>query len=140
MLKGIDPLLTPDLLRLLAQAGHGDMIAVVDRNFPAYSQGAPTIDLPGVDVTQALRAIAALLPIDVDFLDTPVQHMLTVGGEPGPAVDDVHAVLVAAEGREVAMEGLERFAFYAAAKRAFVIVRTSDQRPYADFLVAKGVI
>ncbi len=140
MLKGLDPLLTPGLLLLLAEAGHGDVVAVVDRNFPARSRGVPAIDLPGATVTEALRAICAVLPVDVHFQPTPVKHMLTADGTPGPAVEDVHTVLVAAEGHEVGMEGLERFAFYEAASHAYAIVRTSETRPYACFLVAKGVV
>ena len=140
MLKGLDPLLTPDLLRFLAAAGHGDVVAVVDRNFPARSSGLPVIDLPGVDVTSALRAICSLLPIDVDVDDAPVRHMLTGAGTPGPAVQDVHATLVAAEGREVPLRGLDRFAFYEAARGAYVVVQTGDDRPYACFLVTKGVV
>ena len=140
MLKGVNPLLTPDLLFLLAEAGHGDVVAVVDRNFPAHSQGVPVVDLPGATVTDALGAICTLLPVDVHFQPTPVRHMLTADGSPGPAVDDVRAVLAAAEGHDVGMEGLERFAFYEAASHAHVIVQTSETRPYACFLVAKGVI
>ena len=140
MLRGIDPLLTPDLLRHLAAAGHGDVVAVVDRNFPAHATWAPVIDLPGADVTRALRAICALLPIDVDFEPTPVRHMLTGEGAPGPAVEDVRAVLVASEGRDVPMRGIERYAFYDAVRAARVVVQTSDDRPYACFLVAKGVL
>lgn len=140
MLKGIDPLLTPDLLLLIAEAGHGDVIAVVDKNYPAHSAGVPVVELPGADVTAALRAICSLLPVDRLFQPNPVKHMLTVEGVPGPAVEDVRATLVAAEGHEVGMEGLERFAFYAAAKEAYALVHTSDDRPYACFLVAKGVV
>ena len=140
MLKGIDPLLVPDLLLLLAKAGHGDVVAVVDRNFPAHSTGVPVVELPGATVTEALRAICTLLPVDVHVQPTPVKHMVTAEGKPGPAVDDVHAVLVAAEGHEVGMEGIERFAFYEAAARACVVVRTSETRPYACFLVAKGIV
>ena len=140
MLKGIDPLLTPDLLMLLAQAGHGDVIAVVDRNFPAYAAGVPVVDLPGADVTQAMRAICSLLPVDRLFQPNPVRHMLTADGTPGPAVEDVRAELAAAEGQDVGMEGLERFAFYAATREAFAVVQTSETRPYACFLVTKGVL
>ncbi len=140
MLKGIDPLLTPDLLMLLAQAGHGDVIAVVDRNFPAYAAGVPVVDLPGADVAEATRAICSLLPVDRLFQPNPVRYMQTADGTPGPAVEDVHAALVAAEGHEVGLEGLERFAFYAAAREAFAVVLTSETRPYSCFLIAKGVV
>lgn len=140
MLKGIDPLLTPELLFGIARAGHGDVVAVVDRNFPAFSTGVPVVELPGVDVTAAVRAICALLPVDVDFQPAPVKHMLTGARVAGPAVEDVHAALVDAEGRDIEMEGLDRFAFYDAAARAVLVVHTSDARPYACFLVTKGVI
>jgi L-fucose mutarotase len=140
MLKGIDPLLTPDLLLLLAEAGHGDVVAVVDRNYPAHAAGVPVVELPGAGVAEALRAICTLLPVDVHFQDEPVRYMVTADGTPGPAVDDVRAVLVAAEGHEVGMAGLERFAFYEAASHAYVVVQTTEERPYSCFLVAKGVV
>ena len=79
------------------------------------------------------------MPLDADHIWRR-EHMVTAEGKPGPAVDDVHAVLVAAEGHEVGMEGIERFAFYEAAARACVVVRTSETRPYACFLVAKGIV
>ncbi|CAL8972535.1 MAG: hypothetical protein BGO38_12680 [Cellulomonas sp. 73-145] len=140
MLKGIDPLVTPDLLAGIARAGHGDVVAIVDRNFPASSTGAPVVELPGADVTAAVRAICALLPVDIAFQAAPVKHMLTGDGARGPAVDDVRAALVDAEGRDVGMEGLDRFAFYDAAAGAVLVVHTSDARPYACFLIAKGVL
>lgn len=139
MLKGIDPLLTPDLLLLLAEAGHGDVVAVVDRNYPAHSAGVPVVELPGADVPAALRAICSLLPVD-GFQTYPVRHMLTADGSDGAAVPDVRDALAAAEGRQVDLQGLERFDFYAAAREAFVVVHTSEARPYACFLVAKGVV
>ena len=79
MLKGIDPLLTPDLLRLLAQMGHGDVLAVVDRNYPAHAAGAPVVELAGADLVGALRAILAVLPVDT-FIDPPAWHMLMDSG------------------------------------------------------------
>ncbi len=140
MLKGIDPLLTPGLLLALAEAGHGDAFAVVSRNYAARSKGVPVVYLPGTDVTEALRAICTLLPLDAQLSDTPVRYMLTAGGAPGPAVEGVRAVLAAAEGRQVGMAGLERFAFYEASSHAVAIVQTGDARPYSCFLVTKGVV
>ena len=139
MLKGIDPLLTPDLLRLLAQMGHGDVLAVVDRNYPAHASGAPVVELPGADVATALRAILALLPVDT-FIDPPAWHMLTDAGVPGPAVPAVQAALDAAEGRAVPFAGVARPDFYVAARDAYAVVRTSETLPYACVLLAKGVV
>lgn len=139
MLKGIDPLLTPELLRLLAEMGHGDIIAVVDRNFPAHGSGRPVVELPGADVTAVLSAILTLMPVD-QFRETAAWHMLDDGGGDGPAAAEVHAALENGDGRIVGYAGMSRPDFYSAARRAYCVVRTGDNRPYACFLVAKGVV
>lgn len=138
MLKGIDPLLTPDLLRILAQMGHGDVLAVVDRNYPAFAAGVPALDL-GVDLTVALWAICTVLPLD-QFQKYPVRHMLTDDGAAGPALPDILEVIAQAEGREVGAQGIDRHNFYPAARKSFAVVRTAETRPYACVLLAKGVV
>jgi hypothetical protein len=70
MLKGLDPLLNADLLYVLAAMGHGDELALVDKNFPAVSLGARVIRLEGVDAPRVLEAILSVMPLD-DMLDTP---------------------------------------------------------------------
>lgn len=139
MLKGIDPLLTPDLLLLLAQMGHSDVLAVVDRNYPAHSAGVPVVELAGADVVSAVRAILTLLPVDT-FVDPPAWHMLQDDGSTGPAVPDVQAELDAAEGRTVPFDGVTRPDFYVAARDAYAVVRTAESRPYACVLLSKGVV
>lgn len=139
MLKGIDPVLTPELLLLLAEMGHGDVLAVVDRNYPAHSVRAPVVELAGVGLVTALRAILTLLPVDT-FIDPPAWHMLQDDGSAGPAVPDVHVELDAAEGRSVPFRGIARPDFYAAARGAFAVVRTTEARPYACVLLSKGVV
>src|SRR2546428_13747175 len=76
MLKGIDPLLTPELLKVLAEMGHGDEIVVADANFTAASlgQGKPVIHLPGVGVERATEAVLSLLPLDA-AAEQPAAYM-----------------------------------------------------------------
>ncbi|WAJ26344.1 RbsD/FucU family protein [Antarcticirhabdus aurantiaca] len=146
MLKTIHPLINAELLTVLAEMGHGDELVIADRNFPAESVAAETvsglcIQLAGVDATEAARAILTLFPLDT-FVDTPVQTMAVVGD---PAADiEVHramqAVMDEAEGRAVGMEKAERFAFYEAAKKAYAVVRTTEARPYGNFILKKGVV
>ena len=146
MLKNIPPDLSPDLLWCLASMGHGERLVLVDRNFPAHEVAQHTstkrlIDLPGLDIPGATRAILAVMPLD-DFIPAPVSRMEVVG-DPGkllPMQAEVHAIARAAEGRELGMEALERFAFYEAAKKGFCVVRTSEFRPYGCFLFTMGVI
>ena len=146
MLKGLDPLLSADLLWVLASMGHGDDLALVDGNHPAETIARATtsgrlIRLPGVAIDRAATAIFSVLPID-DFEPAPVRRMQVVG-QPSeiPAVQvEVQAVLDRALGKAQPLVGIERFAFYKAARNAFAVVQCGDPRPYGCFLLRKGVI
>ena len=143
MLKGIDPLLGPGLLRWLAQMGHGDVLCIADRNFPCYGAGQERVwQMTGVGADEALAAVLTLFPVD-SFVPTPVTHMLTDDGTDGPALPAVRAVLDRAEGREVGVRGIGRHGgdgFYARSARAYATIRTSETRPYACYLIEKGVV
>lgn len=146
MLKGIDPLLSPDLLWVLSSMGHGDDLALVDANHPAEAIASLTtskrlIKLPGIAIDRAAKAILSVFPLD-SFVDDPARRMQVVGKplEVPPIQQEVAAVVAAAEGRPVELVGIERFAFYEAAKKAFAVVQVGDPRPYGCFLLRKGVI
>jgi L-fucose mutarotase len=140
VLKNLDPLLVPRLVYHLAAMGHGDEIAVVDRNYPAYSAGPEVIELPGVDTNATVRAILTLLPLDT-FVDVPLLHMEPVSGEPElPIHREITELAGEAEGRVVRAGRLPRHEFYARARTASAIVATSEERPYGCFLLVKGVI
>jgi L-fucose mutarotase len=141
MLKNIDPLLNADLLQVLAAMGHGDDIALVDRNFPAASTARRLIRLDGVDAVSAGRAVLSVFPLD-SFVDHPVLRMQMVAkpDEVPPVQQDFQKIIDAAEGRPWPMGSLERFAFYEAARQAFAVVATNESRPYGCFLLKKGVI
>ena len=141
MLKGLDPLLGPDLLHVLAAMGHGDELVVADGNFPAARVARRLVRLDGVDAPRALRAILSVLPLDT-FTPRPAAVMAVVG-DPDAVPDPVRefqALVDAAAGRPVALEALERFAFYERARAAFAVVATGERRPYGNILVVKGVV
>ncbi len=146
MLKGIDQRLSAEVVHVLMLMGHGDDLVICDVNHPAASIAAETtygrlIDMAGCDIPTAARAILSLMPLD-SFVPAPVSRMQVVGQPQAemPVFARMQAVIDAAEGREVTMEALERFAFYAAAKRAFAIIRTADSGPYGCFILKKGVV
>lgn len=146
MLKGIDPVLSAELLHVLMLMGHGDDLLVCDVNHPAAGIARHTaygrlVDLPGCGIPRAAEAILSLMPLD-DFVDAPVTRMEVVGDPAAevPVFAAVQAVIDRAEGRSIGMRALERFAFYAAAREAFAVVRTSDPGPYGCFLLKKGVV
>lgn len=141
MLKNLDPLLSADLLGHLAAMGHGDVLALVDRNYPAASTARRLVTLSGVDVTTAARAIFSVLPVDT-FVEPAVLRMGAVGNEETvqPVHADVQGVVDEAEGRRVPSAAIERFEFYRRAAEAYLVVATTEDRPYACFLVTKGVV
>lgn len=138
MLRGISPLLTPDLLHALASMGHGDDIVIADANFPAAANARRLIPLAGVDAPTALAAILSLLPLD-DFEPHPARVMQVVGDAaaiPDP-VRDFTAILAR---HDASPYGLERHAFYREAANAFAVVHTGERRFYGNIILRKGVI
>ncbi len=146
MLRGIDQRLSAEIVHVLMLMGHGDDLVICDVNHPAVTIAKDTtygklIDMAGCDIPTAARAILTLMPLDT-FVERPVSRMQMVGQPDGvtPVFGRMQAVIDAAEGRHVPMEALERFAFYAAAKRSFAIIRTADSGPYGCFILKKGVV
>ena len=141
MLKGIDPLLSPELLHVLAAMGHGDEVALVDRNFPAASTARRLVRLDGCDLPEAARAVMSVLPVD-DFVDEPVAGMQMVDTPDvvPPVQQEVFDAVGEAEGHAVGVERVERFAFYARAREAFAVVITGEGRPYGCVILTKGVV
>lgn len=146
MLRGIDRVISAELIHALMLMGHGDDLVICDVNHPAATIARETgygrlISVTGCDIPTLTTAVLKLFPLDT-FVDAPVRRMQPVG-EPDriyPVQQAMQHVVDAAEGRSVRMEALERFAFYAAARQAFAIVRTSDPGPYGCFILRKGVI
>lgn len=129
MLKGIAPLLGPELLHALAAMGHGDDIAVVDANFPADALAKRLIRLDGHDAISVLTAILSVLPVD-DFSDDPLRTMAVVGGpDRMPAiVTEFEAIASVAESRPMCASALAREQFYRSA------------RLYGNLLIRRGVV
>ncbi len=141
MLKTVPSLITPELLFTLAAMGHGDQLAIVDRNYPALARHDRVHALAGVDTTQAAAAVFRLFPVD-DFVE-PAASRMVPDGDPGAELEShrlMAGTLQEAEGRPVTLDPVERTAFYALAQRAYAVVQTSDARPYSCFLITKGVV
>lgn len=146
MLKGIDQRLSAEIVHVLMLMGHGDDLVICDVNHPAATIAAETtygrlIDMAGCDLLTAARAILSLMPLD-SFVPAPVSRMQVVG-DPGrmlPLFTQMQETCSEMDGRAVGMQALERFEFYAAAKRSFAIIRTCDSGPYGCFILKKGVI
>ena len=146
MLKNLDPLLTPDLLYVLRAMGHGDVLTLVDSNFPADSVAATTVHgepirLDGVGIPEAARAILSVFPLD-SFIEAPLQYMQVVG-EPDTKLEvhqDLHQIALEGTDRYWKMGSVERYDFYDQARKTYAVVATCERRPYGCFFLTKGVI
>lgn len=141
MLKGIPPVLSPELLKILAEMGHGDEIVVGDGNFPAATCAKRLIRADGHRVPELLDAILQLLPPD-SYVDYPFALMAVGAGEEEPAIWRVYRDIIAkkAPGYEDKIEQIERFDFYERAKNAFAVIASGETAIYANLLIKKGVV
>lgn len=143
MLKHIPPILSPALLKVLMEMGHGDEIVLGDGNFPAESMGTTAVVLraDGHTMPELLDAILTLFPLD-QYSERPVALMDVVPEDPVvPAIWDTYRQLLQKHDPEhCQIEMMERFAFYERAKRAYCIVATGETAIYANVLLKKGVV
>ena len=143
MLKGISPLLSPELLKVLCEMGHGDELVIADGNFPAESIGknAIVIRADGHGVPEMLDAILQLIPLDQN-VDQPAALMKVVPGDPVvPVIWDEYRALLKKHGEDPdKVEMMERFAFYDRAKNAYAVIATGETAIYANVLLKKGVV
>lgn len=141
MLKGVDPLLSGDLLKILDDMGHGDRLLLVDRNYPAVSTGRPVVRLGEASILRAATAILSVFPLD-SFVAHPLERM-EVEDDPArttPTQDELLGLASASEGRELQYAVVPRLDFYARASSAYAVVHTLDAVPYGCFILHKGVI
>lgn len=144
MLKNIPKILSPELLKVLCEMGHGDRLVISDGNFPAESMGknAKVIRMDGHGVPEILDAILLLFPLDT-YVEKPVGLMEVVPGDTveTPIWNTYFDTVQKYDARgENAVQYIERFAFYDAAKEAYAIIATGESALYANILLQKGVV
>lgn len=141
MLYGISKIISPDLLKILMEMGHGDEIVLADGNFPAASHAQRLVRADGHGVVELLDAILALLPLDA-FVEKRAALMQVVPGDTTetPIWDEFAKVLKQRTSLSDPFEMVERFAFYDRARKAYAIVATGESAPYANIILKKGVI
>lgn len=145
MLKGIDPLLSPELLKILCEMGHGDEVAIVDANFTAESlgNGKPIVRLPGSTLLRSCAAVLSVFPLDASVAK-PVSLMKVCDTPEGYLTQLQSSVIRIVEPDALPGHTLclaqERFAFYERVRLAYAIIQTGEMQPYANFIFKKGVI
>ena len=144
MLTGVPGILSPDMLKGLCEMGHGDSLVIADGNFPAESVGKNAIVLraDGHGVPELLDAILTMIPLD-QYVEKPVHLMEVVPGDPveTPIWDTYKEIIGLHDERDSDVIGTyERFAFYEEAKKAYLVIATSEMAQYANVMIQKGCV
>ena len=140
MLKGISSIISPELLKVLMEMGHGDEIVFADGNFPAASMARRLIRSDGNPMPPLLEAVMKLLPLD-PFVERPAALMAVVPGDSSqPVIWEKYREIIQRYEKFSDFEYVERFAFYERAQRAYAVVATSEMALYANIILKKGLV
>lgn len=141
MLKNIPSVISPELMYVLMEMGHGDEIVLADGNFPSASVAQTLVRCDGHGVPEILEAVLKFFPLDI-YVEKPVALMSVVpGDDTKPTIWENYRKIIKASGEKFSdFEFVERFAFYERAKNAYAVVATSEKALYANIVLKKGII
>ncbi len=142
MLKGIPKIVSPELIRILCEMGHGDEIVIADGNFPSENFGQRVIRADGIKGTEMLDAVLSLIPLDTysDPNMILMQLMQCDEGKIDPSIWKEYAAIAEKHDKNVRIGNIDRFAFYERAKTAYAVIATGEEAVYANIILKKGVI
>ena len=140
MLKGISPLISPELLCILSRMGHGDEIVLADTHFPGETFNLRVLRADGLKIADLLAGILPLFELDA-YVAHPLTMMAAVPGDTlDILVEEGYMKSIHQTNPSVApIERVERFAFYERAKKAFAVVMTGETAKYGNIILKKGV-
>ncbi len=141
MLRGISPLVSPDLLSVLSRMGHGDEIVLADAHFPGETFNPRVLRADGLRIPALLEAVLPLFPLD-PYVPAPLAMMDAVPGDTlDPAVEaSYRTAMRTAEVADARIERVERFAFYERTRSAFAVLMTGETAKYGNIILKKGVV
>jgi L-fucose mutarotase len=140
MLKGINPILGPELLKVLRAMGHGDEIAIVDGNYPADTDAKRLIRMDGLSVTEIMDAILSVMPLDDMVPEAcwrPAAYLDPSRIEP---IFKEFDTIVAKHEPKHKVHVLVGADFYNRVKSAYATIATTEPRLYGNIVLKKGVI
>lgn len=140
MLKGISPLISPELLAVMARMGHGDELVLADAHFPGETFNSRVLRADGLPITDLLSAILPLYELD-SYVPHPLMMMAAVAGDTlDPEVEKRYLERIRQTNPDVApIERIDRFEFYERSKKAFAVVMTGETAKYGNIILKKGV-
>ena len=142
MLKGIPKILSPELIKVLCEMGHGDEIVIADANFPSANYGKRVIRADGLSGTAMLDAILSVFPLDA-YSDPNMILMKLMDcdvGKVNPTIWKEYESIAKSKDENMKLKNIDRFEFYERAKQAYAVIATGEEAIYANIILKKGVI
>ena len=139
MLKGVPKIVSPELLKILCEMGHGDEIVIADGNFPCGTCGKRVIRADGLGGVEMLDAVLSLIPLDT-YANENFMLMQTTNGDHTPEIWAKYDKIAGKRDKNVRKAMIERFDFYERAKNAYAVIATGEQAICANIILKKGVI
>ena len=142
MLKGVAKIVSPELVKVLCEMGHGDEIVIADGNFPAESLGKRVIRADGIGGAEMLDAVLSLIPLETysDPNMILMQLMDCDKGKVNPVIWEEYKTIAEKNDKNAKIGNIDRFDFYDRAKTAYAVIATGEKAIYANVIVKKGVI
>lgn len=140
MLKGVPKNISPELLKILSEMGHGDEIVIGDANFPSETYGQRVVRADGIDGVSLLKSVLTLIPLDT-YADANLMLMNLSGNDTEiPPIWAKYEKVASKKDGNQKIQKLERFAFYERAKKAYAVIASGEEAIYANLIIKKGVI
>ena len=141
MLKNIPSVISPGLMYVLMEMGHGDEIVLADGNFPAANVAQRLIRCDGHGVPEILEAVLKFFPLDQHVDNSVALMAVAPGDKTKPKIWEEYRKIIEASGEKFTdFEFVERFAFYEMTKKSYAVVATSEKALYANIILKKGVL
>lgn len=139
MLKHVPKIVSPELLKVLCEMGHGDEIVIADANFPSETNGQRVVRADGLGGEELLDAILELIPLDT-YAEYNFMLMQTTNGDPTPEIWANYKKIAEAKDDNLKLGYLERYEFYNRSRKAYAVVASGEEAIYANIIIKKGVI
>ncbi len=139
MLKHVPKIISPELLKVLCEMGHGDEIVIADANFPSETFGKRVVRADGLGGEELLEAVLEMIPLDT-YAEYNMLLMNTTNGDPTPEIWAKYQDIASKKDSNLKLGFLERFDFYDRSKNAFAVIASGEEAVYANIIIKKGVI
>ena len=141
MLKGISPIISPQLMICLMEMGHGDELLICDGNYPKFGCPANRIRMNGHGITEILDAVLSLMPLDT-YVEYPTTFMEVLPDDPYvPRIWDSYREIGSKhEPLGLREQAIQKAEFYPKGKTCYACIITSETALYANVILKKGVI